>query len=129
MQPADLPVEERLRANAQLVLSLATEKLGVAIGYDETGVRWLDGYIQRQHEHGEVATRDGLISLLGSFLGECIIRSLGGSWAFTDESWGVRFDEKNIVFPFAKVAKQLEHGSEDSVLRFFTLIPIIFKLK
>jgi hypothetical protein len=129
MQPDDLPMEERLRANARLVFSIATEKLGVAIGYDETGVRWLDGYIQRQHQSGNAADHAGLISTLGSFLGECIIHSFGGSWALVDESWGVRFDSENVVFPFAKVAKQLDRGSEDSVLSFFSIIPMIFKLK
>jgi hypothetical protein len=48
--------------------------------------------------------------------------------ATVDGSWCVRFDEKNAVFPFAKVAKQLENGSVDSVLSFFTIIPIVFRL-
>jgi hypothetical protein len=40
----------------------------------------------------------------------------------------VRFDAKNAAFPFAKVAKQLENGSADSVLSFFTAIPMVFRL-
>jgi hypothetical protein len=39
----------------------------------------------------------------------------------------VRFDEKNWAFPFAKVAKQIENGREDSVLAFFDAIPLVFK--
>ena len=42
---------------------------GEAVGYDDRpGSRWLDGYIQRQHEQGDPAKRDGLVSTLGSFL-------------------------------------------------------------
>lgn len=109
-------------------MSVARDQLGHELAFDEKAVRWLDEYIQRQHENGEPRNRDGLVNTLGSFLGECIIHSFGGAWALVDESWSVRFDETNAVFPFAKVAKQLENGSEDSVLSFFTLIPILFRV-
>ena len=84
-----------IRANADLVASIARERLGQELSFDEQAVRWLDGYIQRQHEGGDPASRDGLINTLGSFLGECIIRNFGGEWACVDGSWCVRFDEKN----------------------------------
>ncbi len=118
---------ERIRANAELVVSLATQQLGETVGYDEAGVRWLDGYIQRQHEQGSPANRAGLVSTLGSFLGECIVRSFGGEWAEVDGAWCVRFDDRNATYPFAKVGKQLEHGAEDSVLSFFAAIPVLFR--
>jgi hypothetical protein len=123
----DIPAVEAIRSNAALVVSVARDQLGHDLAFDEKSVRWLDGYIQRQHEGGETGNRDGLINTLGSFLGECIIQTFGGTWALVDNAWCVRFDETNAVFPFAKVAKQLENGSEDSVLSFFTLIPILFR--
>ena len=125
--PDDLPMVDRIRANAELVVSVAAKQLGEAVGYDEAGVRWLDGYIQRQHEQGDPAKRDGLVSTLGSFLGECIVRSFGGEWAEVDGSWCVRFDPRHAAYPFAKVGKHLEHGAEDSVLSFFTIIPVVFR--
>jgi hypothetical protein len=125
----DLPMIDRLRANADLVVSIANKQLGKEIGFDEEGVRWLDGYIQRQHEHGDPANIDGLVSTLGSYLGECIIQSYGGTWGEVDGSWCVRFDDKNGTYPLAKVRKHLENGAEDSVLSFFTLIPIVFKMQ
>lgn len=123
----DLPMVDRIRANAELVVSVAARELGESVGYDEAGVRWLDGYIQRQHEQGDPTIRDGLVSTLGSFLGECIVRSFGGAWAEIDGSWCVRFDDGNAAFPFGKVDKHLEHGAEDSVLSFFTVIPVVFR--
>jgi hypothetical protein len=123
----DLSMVDCMRANAELVVSVAAQQLGETVGYDEAGVRWLDGYIQGQHEQGDAAHRDGLVSTLGSFLGECIIRSFGGEWAETDGSWCVRFDDRNAAYPFAKVAKQLEYGAGDSVLSFFTAIPVLFR--
>ncbi|WP_165228160.1 hypothetical protein [Aquisphaera insulae] len=116
---------DAIRSNAALVRSVARDQLGEELAYDEQAVRWLDGYIQRQHQSGDRADRDALVSTLGSFLGECLVHSFGGHWAIIDGSWGIRFDEKNAAFPFAKVAKQLENGSADSVLSFFTVIPIV----
>ena len=123
----DLPMVDRIRANAELVVSVARDQLGEEVGYDEAGVRWLDEYIQLQHEQGNPANRDGLVSTLGSYLGECIIRSFGGAWAEVDGAWCVRFDDHNAAYPFAKVSKQLEHGAGDSLLSFFIIIPVVFR--
>jgi hypothetical protein len=119
---------EAIRSSAALVVSVARDQLGHGLAYDEKAVHWLDGYIQRQHENGEPRVRDALVNTLGSFLGECVIHSFGGEWALVDGTWSVRFDETNAVFPFAKAVKHLENGSEDSVLSFFTLIPILYRV-
>ncbi|XXX75542.1 hypothetical protein WMF30_48620 [Sorangium sp. So ce134] len=122
----DESVPMKIRANAALVLKTARDELGQDVNYDLDGVRWLDGFIQRQHEQGRKELRDRLVSTLGSYLGECVVRTFGGEWAETDGSWCVRFDDRNAVFPFAKVQKHLESGAGDSVLGFFTLIPAVF---
>lgn len=106
---------------------MAANQFGEVVGFDEVGGRWLDGYIQRQHERSDPANRDGLVSALGSFLGECIVRTFGGEWAEGDGTWYVRFDDRNVAYPLTKVAKHLEHGAEDSVLSFFTAIPVVFR--
>lgn len=124
----DLPMVDRIRANAELVVTVVAKQLGQSISYDLEGVRWLEGYLQRQHEQKDGSLHDGLVSTLGSFLGECIRRNYGGEWADWEGSWCVRFDEQNAVFPFAKVRKQLEFGAEDSVLSFYKVIPVMFKL-
>ena len=80
-----------IRANAELVVSIAQKQLDQELNFDEAGVRWLDGYIQRQREAGDPANRHSLVNVLGSFLGECIIRCFGGEWSHADGSWCVRF--------------------------------------
>lgn len=124
----EMSLVEKIRANAEFVVVTAEEQLDEEVGYDESGVQWLDGYIQRQHEPGDPKIRRGLVSTLGSYLGECIIQSFGGEWANLDGTWGVRFDDRNAAFPFAKVAKHLENGASDSVLSFFTAIPLLFSM-
>ena len=119
-------VPDQIRHNAALVLSMARNDLDQDIGYDEAGVRWLDGYVQRLHERGDTELNAKLVSNLGSFLGECIVQSHGGIWTEMDGQWGVQFDERNAVYPFNKVSKQLESGGEDSILSLFTTIPILF---
>lgn len=105
---------------------------GIDFGYTQESVEWLDGYIERLRSSGEfesVETKDKLTSVFGSFLGECIVCCYGGTWKQHEEGewWCVAFDDKNRVFPFAKVAKQMDYGREDSIASFFTMIPIVFK--
>jgi hypothetical protein len=120
-------IVEEIRANAAMIVRMAAERLGVELHYDEAGVRWLDGFLQRQHEAGDPSTREGLTGPLGSYLGECIIHCYGGAWAKLDGSWAVCFDDQNGVFPFSRVSRQLANGQDDSVLGFFTFIPHVFK--
>jgi hypothetical protein len=122
----DLPMVERIRANAAKVLALARAQLDEEVGYDGAGVRWLDGYIQRQHERGDPAEQEVLVSALGAYLGECIIRNIGGEWAEREGWWHVRFDDRNSASPFSKVRKQLKYGEEDSVLCFYALVAMFF---
>lgn len=117
---------EQIKHNARLVVSIAEAQLKTKIGFDREGVEWLDGYIQRQHEHGDGANFEGLVSTLGSFFGECIITAYGGDWQQTEYGWSVSFDDKNAAFPFAKVRKQLENGADDSVLSMFDTISVLF---
>lgn len=117
---------DRIKQNAQLVISIAENQLDTKIGFDREGVAWLDGYIQRQHEHGDPENHEGLISTLGSFFGECIIATYGGEWKQTEYGWSVTFENGNAAFPFAKVAKQLENGSDDSVLAMFDSMTVFF---
>ena len=119
---SDKPISEQLRENAELVLATARDDLEQDIGYNEAGVRWLDGYVQRMREHPDAEMKAALVSTLGAFLGQCLIETYGGMWVQHDGWWGVQFSAGNIAFPLSKVAKQLDNGAEDSVLSFFMVI-------
>lgn len=117
---------EHIRKNAELVQSVAREQLNVDVEFDLTAVEWLDGCVTRQHEQGDPNNVEGLVSTLGSFFGECVVQTYGGKWFEDENGWCVRFDEKNAVFPFAKIEKHLRNGPEDSVLSMFETIPLVF---
>src|SRR5437867_1704433 len=120
----ELSMPEKLRANAALVVRTVRENLDTELTFDQAGVEWIDGYINRLRECSAADERSGLISTLGSFVGECIIRTFGGSWAEKDGRWGVQ-TKRVWACPFAKIEKQFENGPEDSVASFFTCIPIL----
>jgi hypothetical protein len=125
-------MEERIRANAEMVVQTLRPLSGIDFGYTKESVKWLEGYIERLRNSGEfenVETRTKLISVFGSFLGECIVRCHGGAWKLDEEAgvWCVAFAKDQTAFPFAKVAKQIDNGLEDGIASFFDVIPILFE--
>jgi hypothetical protein len=121
-------MESLIQANAELVKKVAAEMLKVDLRFDEAAVRWLDGYIDRHRISANAELQNKLVNTLGSFFGECIRQTYGGIWSSDDEArfWFIQFSEANAVYPFDKVEKHLQNGSEDSVLSMFTAIPVIF---
>jgi hypothetical protein len=101
------------------------------IKYDKESVKFIEGFIERNKSNFGPEESKGLINSLGTFLGQCIIENYGGQWELDSEigSMAVAFDEKNRAYPFSKVSKQFKNGLEDSIYSFYTIIPVIFKLK
>jgi hypothetical protein len=118
---------EEFTALANTLIATASEKLGVQLAFDSDSVKWLDGYIQRIRSRMDESQIQGLSNTFGAFLGECIIANYGGSWRQSEDgNWGVFFDDKNFVFPFAKAYKQLSYGEDDSIFGMYELIPVVF---
>jgi hypothetical protein len=123
----EVSVPDKLRANADLVVRTVRQNLDTELTFDQAGVEWIDGYIDRLRDSIAAEKRSGLVSTLASFVGECIIRTYGGVWVEKDGWWGVQVSERIWACPFAKIQKQFENGPEDSVASFFTCIPILDK--
>jgi hypothetical protein len=121
-QPEPLAAEYAagLRDQAEQIRTLVSQNF--ALDYDEEGVRWLDRYLERQHqEHKQSEMQPGLIQALGSFLGECILRKFGGQWGMANGQACVMLPGF-AVFPHNKVQKHLANGAAggDSVLALYT---------
>jgi hypothetical protein len=103
---------EMIRANAQF----AVEELGsvseMDFGLDAASVAWTEGFIERQRV--KLDPEGGIVSVLGSYLGEAIIAAVPGArWEDgADGTPGVLFPTGDMAFPFAKVAKQFAEGRE-----------------
>ncbi len=122
-------MEEHIKANAEMTIQQLRPLSRIDFGYNAESVEWLEGYIEelrRSGEFEEAAKKDKLVSVLGSFLGECIVRCYGGVWTQRDGVWCVAFEGGNIAFPFAKVSKQMDHGLEDGIDGLFRAIPVVF---
>jgi len=119
-------LRNQLRKNAELVASVAQQQNGLIAKFDETGVRWLDGFIQTEHDRHKPDNHDGLMSTLGAFLGECIMATYGGDWEEMNDTICVRFDPRNVTFPFVRVLKHLQNGKDEAILPYFLNLPSIF---
>ena|SRR5262245_11100639 len=121
-------MEDKIRKNAELVVEQMRKVSGIDFGYDTASVAWLDGFIERHRVRDDVDQQliDGLVDVFGSYLGECVIRCFGGYWDNQDGHWRVSLNDAIAVYPFAKVRKQFENGSEDSIRGFFEVIRVLF---
>ncbi len=129
MADADEAVVAKIQANAKLAIETLSGPAGFPLAYDEKSLAWVDGYIERVRLQADQGMKNSLISVLGSFLGECVRWCYGGRWVNDDGQWGIAFDERNCAFPFSKVYKQFENGRAggDSIVVFFRVIPTVFK--
>jgi len=116
-------MENKIRSNADTFRQIIKKSLNIELAYDLEGVRWLDEYIDRQRETLTDDEKAKLPNPLGSYLGESIRRTYGGTWTQHPEfGWGVRVNDRITVFPFNKVEKHLANAEGDSILGMFTSI-------
>lgn len=120
------PADE-YKAIAAKAVATFRDELGVELKYDKQSIEWLDGFINRVGPELEKESVPGLATVLGAYLGETIIATYGGAWAYFEQfdQWGIRFENGDGAFPISKVYKQLEDGAFDSILSFFTMLPKI----
>ncbi|GAC1446836.1 MAG: hypothetical protein NVSMB56_09330 [Pyrinomonadaceae bacterium] len=127
-----MTIEEQIYANAEILINDFRESLDVSLDYDEQSLVWLENYIERTRKEFDANTTNNLVSVFGSFLGECVRHKFGGRCVEVDGQWAICFGEatdKSVAYPFNKVRKFFERGLEsgDSLVSFYKVIPVIFK--
>jgi hypothetical protein len=125
MTPVEGERLEKIRANAAFATEELGEARGAPIAYDEESVRWVEGFIERSRaNYGPEGAPEGIVAVLGCWLGEAIIDQAGGTWADSEDGGlGVEFPNGDAVFPMTKVAKQFAEGvaAGESILSFYTV--------
>ena len=118
-------VLKAIKGNVEVVKTVLAEQLNVKLDLNEESIKWIDEYINRNRDGIEKETKERLIDMFGSFLGEAIIENYGGTWALHDGAVGIHLNEQSWAFPFSKVEMQMYNGPEDSIYSFYTVIPVI----
>ncbi len=110
-----------LRQIAESARRDARQTLSVDLDFSPSSLEVLDGAIDRFFVHGEPIATTTILAL-GAYVGEVIIRNLGGRW-----NPGFRFDECAVVdagavaemYPMRRVAKRFEDGPSTSIYAWF----------
>jgi len=129
MNEESLTLEEKLRLNAEMIVENLSQHAGFEFGFNEQSVEWLDGFIERQRTR-EGFNPGGMINTIGSFLGECMCKELGGEWKMqSNGQLAVEFSDGNAAFPFNKVQKHFDNGEVGSILSFYQSAAVLFGLQ
>lgn len=96
-----------------------------ATAFDAAAVQQLASFIETQRSTLPAAEKQGVITALGCFLGECLVQTYNGTWAQgPDGTTGVGINQTSFFNPFFRVAEQFEKGNTESVVDFFASVPI-----
>ncbi len=96
------------------------------LDYSPQSLLTIDPLLQRFHDEKKKShDMPGLVATFGCYLGEVIIRHLGGSWqagdgVATSMPVLVKLSDDVVCNPLGKVAKRIDNGEEDSLVSFFT---------
>jgi hypothetical protein len=117
---------QQVRANAAWVAENFGKQSGIEpFAHTAGSIDYLDAFLERQEAlvkaSGESVNR--FVSLLGAYLGECIIANYGGEWLESPQGLAIRIHTKTQIHflqPFHKVYKRIANGSEDSLGFYFS---------
>jgi hypothetical protein len=120
---------ENARQHAELAVALAREQFEASLDYSPSSLDVADGQIDALREEGLDAEEAAeALFVLGCYLGEVLVRHLGGIWAATSRSAlrGVSPWPMVVVLPdgsawdvIGKAYKRLELGDSEFLPAFF----------
>jgi len=95
----------------------------VALDYSLKSVSSLEDWIRERFDPpGSQHVPDVLVVDLGSYIGEVIIRSIGGHWNSSGYAEINEAGRVEVVLPIQKVRKRFANGIEDSLDRYIQVI-------
>jgi hypothetical protein len=117
---------QQVRANAAWVAEHFGRQSGIEpFACTPESVDYLDQFLERQEEivQESMESTYRVVSLLGAYLGECIIAAYGGEWQEGPEGPAIVIRSGtgiHVLQPFQKVYKRIVNGAEDSLGFYFT---------
>ena len=114
--------EDQIKECAKIYIDIVKRSLKVELDFNEESILKLDDLADQLIEStlsDQVSNHiDGVVALFASFLGEAIIKTLGGEWIKTTNGWGVQIGDATLNV-FAKVKKRLLNGESDSISYYY----------
>lgn len=118
-------VRKAIYSNVQLAIEYFAPESGIDFGLNRASLRWVEDLIEQQRavpdwDPGPFV--EDLASLVGSFLGACIVADADGEWQVNEitGSLGVQLPNGVFVDPFYKAEKAIHQGVEggESIFHF-----------
>ena len=109
---------KELKEYAIININTAESIFGVSLNFDEPSILMIDELIHTAWPEEPPALLDNMILLWGSFLGEAIIKTLGGEWIESTDGWCVQIGDLKIMV-FNKIKKRFLNGDEDSISYYY----------
>ncbi len=112
-------VVQDIRAAADECAKRFKDVFDINLDFSEASLQNLDKLIS---EMGEApANMNLVVTDLGSYLGEMLVRNLHGRWVIYERLFNsaVAFGEETTFYPFHKVYKRLTAGPEESLWYFY----------
>ena len=124
MEEAHARLHAGMQANAEVLRKIAKEHFKVEIAYDIEGVSWVNQFLSDAHTSGSSDDHKNIVIFAGAFVGQCIVRNIGGKWDWHGDDYVIRTKDGKLFSPCSKVAKQLACGptGDDSVLGLYKVI-------
>lgn len=127
MSDDSLSVIEKIHLNAEIVMQFLRDNQ-VPAEYSLKALEWLEQHLDQNRARYLNNNPGNIISIFGSFLGECMCRNYQGQWTLTEYGWGVKIGENEMTaFPFNKMEKFLYGDSSDAFTPFYGSIPAIIQ--
>ncbi len=103
-----------------VMLDLAPE---LKLDYSPKSLETLDEFISKKFEPtGSKSVGDSLLIGIGCYVGEVIIRNVGGHWNTSGKPEINDVADIQAMFPIQKVVKRFRNGSVDSLLFYYATI-------
>jgi hypothetical protein len=121
--PISAEAQFAIDRNTEMAIAAFSKLAKIEFDYSEESIEWIDGFIERNR----TADPEKMADVIGSYLGNAIVKNFGGRWVSVRDTVGVELEGDVVTFPMAKVEKQFVNGAEDSILAFYRVIPVLVR--
>ncbi|CAG0931393.1 hypothetical protein TFLX_02134 [Thermoflexales bacterium] len=114
----------RFSQEAQTFVSIMHDLApALSLDYTAQSIQALEQFIAQTFDPpGSRYVGDSLIIGLGCYVGEVIVRLLGGRWSVEGKPEINGLGQIQAVFPLEKVKKRFQNGSEDSLISYWATV-------